>query len=228
MKNNLNNVQKKLKIKFKDLELLKTALTHKSYLAEERETETNERLEFLGDAVLGLIVTNFIFHKFPNLTEGDLAKLRANIVNADALAVIAEKLNIGENIYMGKGTEQAGGRETHSILGNAIEALIGAIYLDKGILEATKFILHNFKKMILKKAKQSDYSDPKTALQELSVEKLGIVPNYRIAKEVGPYHDRIFHSEVFIGKELYGMGEGKSKKKAEQQAASKALKKLQT
>lgn len=227
MQNNLENAQKKLKIKFKNPQLLKTALTHKSYLAEEKDTTTNERLEFLGDAILGLVITSFIYHQYPNLPEGDMAKLRANIVNADALAVIAAKLKIGENIYLGRGTEQAGGRRTNSILGNAIEAIIGSIYLDLGIDETQKFIMMNFKKMVIEKSKLRDYTDPKTALQELSIEKLNLVPNYRTVREIGPYHDRVFHVEVFIGNDLYGMGEGKSKKKAEQKAAAKALQKLQ-
>ena len=155
-----------------------------------------------------------------------MAKLRANLVNADALAIVANKLCIGEDIYIGKGTEQSGGRNTPSILGNAIEAIIGAIYIDKGVLAVTKFILNNFRDLIIEKAKMEDYSDPKTSLQEISVEKTGEVPVYKIVKETGPYHNRTFHVEAYVDNKEVGVGDGKSKKKAEQKAAAKALHKF--
>lgn len=224
---NIEQAEKALRIKFKNKDLLLNALTHKSYLAEKADgLTTNERLEFLGDAVLGLIITRKIFDRFPDFSEGDLAKLRANIVNSQTLADIAESLSVGKFIIMGRGTEQAGGRSTVSILENTLEALIGSIYLDKDLNEATKFISKNFDRIIDKKAKLPDFADAKTALQEKAIDIKGLRPLYRIVEEKGPFHDRTFVSQVKIGSKIYGTGEGKSKKKAEQQAALQALKQL--
>lgn len=224
---NILRAEKKLGYRFKNRELLFNALTHKSYLAEKAEgLVTNERLEFLGDAVLGIIVTRKIYDKFPDFAEGELAKLRANIVNSDTLAEVGAKIGIGADIIMGKGTEQANGRKTISILENTLEAIIGAIYLDLNLQAAEKFISKNFDKVIETKSKLKTYSDAKTALQEKSIELLGQRPIYLIVKEEGPYHDRMFFSEVRIANKLYGEGKGKSKKKAEQQAADEAIKKL--
>lgn len=224
---NIVKSQQKLGIKFKNKDLLLNALTHKSYLAERSDgLIINERLEFLGDAVLGLVVTRKIYDLFPEMAEGDLAKLRANIVNSQTLAEIAKKIKIGTDIIMGKGTEQAGGRQTASILENTLEAIIGAIYLDKGLRAVEKFIDNNFSKVIIKKSKLKDYSDSKTALQEKAIEIKGLRPLYSIIEEKGPFHDKTFISQVKIGKKIYGVGEGKSKKKAEQNAALQAIKKL--
>ncbi|RJQ31082.1 MAG: ribonuclease III [Actinobacteria bacterium] len=221
--NRLALAQKKLKVTFNNQDLLVEALTHRSYLAENPKKEiTNEKLEFLGDAVLDLVVTDFIYNNYRKLSEGDLAKLRANIVNAEVLATIAKKLKIGEYIVLGKGAEHTG-RKTDSILGDAVEAIIGAIYLDQGIDKSNDFIIKNFKSIIKSKYKLKDYSDPKTALQERAILKTSQMPIYKIVKEKGPYHDRTFHAEVFIGDKMLASGEGKSKKKAEQQAAAKAL-----
>lgn len=224
---NVRETERKLNFKFDNPDLLLNALTHKSYLAERPDgLTTNERLEFLGDAVLGLITTQKIYNKFPDLPEGELAKLRANIVNSETLAQIGAELGIGEHIIMGKGTEQAGGRQTVSILENTLEAIIGAIFLDKGLVSVEQFITEHFDKVIDQKSKLRDFTDAKTALQEKAIEIKGQRPIYRIIEETGPFHDRTFISEVKIGEKLYGKGEGKSKKKAELQAAIKALKKL--
>lgn len=224
---NVREAERKLNFKFDNPDLLLNALTHKSYLAERPDgLTTNERLEFLGDAVLGLITTRKIYNKFPDLPEGELAKLRANIVNSETLAQIGAGLGIGEHIIMGKGTEQAGGRQTVSILENTLEAIIGAIFLDKGLISAEQFITEHFDEVIDQKSKLSDFTDAKTALQERAIELKGQRPIYRIIEETGPFHDRTFISEVKIGEKLYGKGEGKSKKKAELQAAIKALEKL--
>jgi len=225
----VKRAEKKLRLKFNDPDLLLNALTHKSYLAERPDDLiTNERLEFLGDAVLSLVITNNIYDEFPEMSEGDLAKLRANIVNSETLAAVAQKMRFGEDIIMGKGTEQAGGRQTVSILENTLEALIGSIYLDRGFEIAREFLLKNFGPVIKEKSKLRDFSDAKTALQEKAVEIMGKRPMYTIIEEKGPFHDRTFISEVKIGAKVYGKGEGKSKKKAEQKAALQALKKLAT
>ncbi|MBI4733702.1 MAG: ribonuclease III [Rubrobacteridae bacterium] len=177
---------------FNDKGLLMRALTHRSYSFEQNVSETNEKLEFLGDSVLSLVVTEYIYHKFPALNEGDLAKLRANIVNANVLAEIAMKLTIGDCLLMGKGAEQTGGRTRVSILGDALEAIIGAIYLDSGIAAAKTFILDNFKDLIDERESLGEFGDPKTRLQEIVMAKHGNIPKYKTVEEFGPVHDRNF------------------------------------
>ncbi len=226
-KKSIERAEKKIKITFTNKDILLNSLTHTSYLAEKKEgLITNERLEFLGDSVLGVIITKELYDRFPDFTEGDLAKLRANIVNSETLASVAEILDIGPEIIMGRGTVQSGGRSTVSILENAFEAIVGAIFLDKGFPETKRFILNNFDEIINKKSKLKDFSDAKTALQEKAVDLIGTRPIYQIIEERGPYHDRMFVSQVRIDNKVYGTGEGKSKKKAEQQAALEAIKKL--
>lgn len=216
-----------ISVRFNDRDLLFQALTHRSYSFEKGLSETNEKLEFLGDSVLNLAVTEYIYHKFPELSEGDLAKLRANVVNANFLAEIAQHLHIGDCIMMGKGAEQTGGRTRVSILGDALEAIIGAVYLDQGIEAAKEFVLKNFKDLIDERASLGQFGDPKTRLQELVMAKFGNIPRYRTHKEYGPIHDRNFVVQVYIDDEVWGQGIGKSKKKAEQKAAQEALKKFQ-
>jgi ribonuclease III len=208
---------------FVDKSLLIRALTHRSYSFEQSISETNEKLEFLGDSVLNIVVTEYIYHKFPSLNEGDLAKLRANIVNANVLADIAMKLRVGECLLMGKGAEQTGGRTRVSILGDALEAIIGAIYLDQEMDAAKIFILDNFKDLIDARESLGEFGDPKTRLQEIVMAKYGNIPKYRTVEEFGPVHDRSFVVKVFINDEMRGKGTGKSKKKAEQEAACEAL-----
>ncbi len=224
---NIYKAKEYLGINFKDNNLLFQALTHRSYSFEKDLSVTNEKLEFLGDSVLNLVVTEYIYHKFPELNEGNLAKLRANIVNANFLAEIAKKLSIGEVLLMGKGAEQTGGRTRVSVLGDALEAIIGAIYLDQG-MEATKeFILNNFKTLIDERESLGQFGDPKTRLQELVMAKYGNIPRYRIVDEFGPVHDRNFVVKVYINEKSWGHGTGKSKKKAEQEAAKEALVKFE-
>ncbi len=220
---NVYTAEKYLGVEFRNKELLFQALTHRSYSFENNLSETNEKLEFLGDSVLNLTVTEYIYHSFPLLTEGDLAKLRANVVNANFLAEIAQGLHVGECLLMGKGAEQTGGRTRVSILGDALEAVIGAIYLDQGMDAAKSFILANFKDLIDDRASQGEYGDPKTRLQELVMAKFGNIPRYRTVEEFGPVHDRSFVVKVYINDEAWGHGIGKSKKKAEQEAAKEAL-----
>lgn len=211
---------------FDNKQFLVQALTHRSYSFEQNLAETNEKLEFLGDSVLSLVVTEYIYHEFPALNEGNLAKLRANIVNANMLAEIALTLNIGECILMGKGAEQTGGRTRVSILGDALEAIIGAIYLDRGMNPSKSFILSNFKEHIDERASIGEFGDPKTRLQEIVMAKYGNIPKYRTVEEFGPVHDRNFVVKVYINDEVHGKGTGKSKKKAEQEAAMEALEKF--
>lgn len=227
MQANIDKAEHCLQFEFRNRDLLFQALTHRSYSFEHGLPETNEKLEFLGDSVLNLTVTEYIYHKYPVLSEGDLAKLRANVVNANFLSEVAMNLNIGECLLMGKGAEQTGGRTRVSILGDALEAIIGAIYLDQGMDAAKAFILKNFKELIDERASMGEYGDPKTRLQELVMAKYGNIPKYRTVEEYGPVHDRSFVVKVQINDEIWGRGTGKSKKKAEQEAAKEALVKFE-
>lgn len=221
----VNRAQEHLGVNFQNKSILRKALTHSSfaYEAGADEADMYERLEFLGDAVLNLIITDFIFHRFPKLNEGDLAKLRANLVNAQVLAELAQEIGLGEFIFLGKGAELTGGRQRTSILGDCFEAVLGAIYLDQGIETTKKFILTRFKDLILEVVTSEQLSDDKTALQEYTVSRFGVMPRYEIFKEEGPVHKRIFYARVLIDGKLWGKGKEYSKKKAELAAAKKAL-----
>ena len=213
--------------RFKDNSLLSTALTHTSFAYENKDGKTfsNERLEFLGDAVLELIISSHIFNKFPDLTEGELTKLRASIVCEDSLSKVSKKLKIGENLMLGKGEEQNGGRNRPSILADAFEAILGAIYLDGGFNDAEKFILEVLKDVILQKKDSFKTNDSKTLLQEI-IQKNSQEPLvYKIISEEGPAHDKVFTVEVFHKGSSLAIGGGKSKKDAEQDAATIAIKK---
>lgn len=214
--------------RFKDNSLLSTALTHTSFAYENKDGKTfsNERLEFLGDAVLELIISSHIFNKFPDLTEGELTKLRASIVCEDSLSKVSKKLKIGENLMLGKGEEQNGGRNRPSILADAFEAILGAIYLDGGFNDAEKFILEVLKDVILQKKDSFKTNDSKTLLQEI-IQKNSQEPLvYKIISEEGPAHDKVFTVEVFHKGSSLAIGGGKSKKDAEQDAATIAIKKM--
>jgi ribonuclease-3 len=225
----MEQAQKDLKIKFKNPTLLKQALTHRSYIYEKGlpEIESNEKLEFLGDTILGYIITTIIFDRFPDLAEGDLSKLRARLVNTSLLAEIAKEVNLGDWLILGYGEEQSGGRKKTSILGNSFEALIGAIYMDSGLHAAKEYVGSTFDKWIEVESGKEASTDHKTKLQELSAKKFGLAPVYRILSAEGPDHKKTFHAEVSVGKNVYGQGHGSSKKESEQEAARKALKILE-
>lgn len=227
---NIAQAEECLGIRFDNKALLKKALTHSSFAYEAGTGEKGiyERLEFLGDAVLSFVITDFIFHRFPKLNEGDLAKIRANLVNSQVLANLAQEIGLGEYIFLGKGAELTGGRARTSILADCFEAVLGAMYLDQGVEVAKEFILRRFKDLILEVAVAERLSDDKTALQEQAVSEFGVMPDYRIVKEEGPVHKRIFYSEVCISGKVWGKGKGYSKKKAELAAAKEALEALST
>jgi ribonuclease-3 len=202
-------------------EMLERALTHRSFAYENGGLPTNERLEFLGDAVLGLIVTDTLFQQFPDLPEGQLAKLRAAVVNMRALAGVARGLRLGNYIYLGKGEEGTGGRDKSSILADTLEALLGAVYLDLGLSAADALVHRLFDPVIARSARLGAGLDWKTSLQELTAsESLG-VPEYHV-DESGPDHQKSFRASVWIAGHSYGSGQGRSKKEAEQQAAEAA------
>jgi ribonuclease-3 len=204
-----------------DPALLERALTHRSFAYENGGLPTNERLEFLGDSVLGLIVTDTLFRGHPDLPEGQLAKLRAAVVNMRALAGVARSLDLGAYIRLGRGEEGTGGRDKSSILADTLEALIGAVYLDLGLKAADKLVHRLFDALIARSASLGAGLDWKTSLQELTAtEDLG-VPEYHV-EESGPDHQKTFRAAVCVGGVEYGRGEGRSKKEAEQQAAEAA------
>ncbi|GAB4000486.1 ribonuclease III [Nocardioides marmoraquaticus] len=206
-------------------ELLQLALTHRSYAYENGNLPTNERLEFLGDSVLGVVVTETLYLRHPDLSEGRLAKLRAACVNARALAEVARTIGVGEHLLLGKGEESTGGRHKSSILSDTVEALIGAVYLSGGFEEATRVVHLLFDPMLEAAAALGAGLDWKTSLQELCAEHELGVPEYVIEAE-GPDHMKTFTARVRVGERLHGHGVGRSKKEAEQQAAESAYRTL--
>ena len=203
---------------FDDLELLDRALAHRSWWAETPGHPSNERLEFLGDAVLGLVVTDHVFRSYPGLPEGELAKVRASVVSAAALADVAAELDLGGALLLGKGEDASGGREKPSILADALEAVIGAIYLDGGWEAAAEVVLGLLGDRIAAAAAGPGGQDYKTRLQELSARAFDDVPRYLVVDE-GPDHAKRFFATVIVGGRPRGKGEGRSKKQAEQAAA---------
>jgi ribonuclease III len=204
---------------------LEIALTHRSYAFERHGVTHNERLEFLGDSVLGLVVTDLIFRWYPELTEGEMAKLRSSIVNMGMLAEAARDLRLGADLLLGKGEEFSGGRDKTSILGDALEAVIGAAYLDCGWDRTFQLVEELFGERIREQAGGGPLKDFKTTLQELAVQISGGLPEYRISSS-GPDHSKTFVAEVLVGGDKLGTGTGKSKKEAEQAAAHQALGRL--
>lgn len=202
-------------------ESLRRALTHRSYAYENGGLPTNERLEFLGDSVLGLVVTDTLFREHPTLPEGQLAKLRAAVVNMRALADVARQLDLGSFLRLGRGEEVTGGRDKSSILADTLEALIGAVYIDRGLDVASELVHRLFDPLIARSANLGAGLDWKTSLQELTAAELLGVPEYAV-EESGPDHQKVFRAAVHVGDTVYGRGEGHSKKEAEQQAAEAA------
>jgi ribonuclease III len=213
-------------VEFQDDDLAVASLSHRSFAFERNLDVTNERLEFLGDAVLGLVVTDLAFREFPDLAEGELAKLRAATVNMSSLAEVASELGIGELVLLGRGEELSGGRRKASILADAMEAVLGAVYLDRGLGVATELIHRLFRPRMQAYVRGEGERDYKTVLQELSAQEIGSVPDYRIVAK-GPDHQKEFTATVFLGGEPWGRGQGRSKKEAEQQAAREAYARLQ-
>jgi ribonuclease-3 len=221
----LEKLEKKLGIPFKNKDLLTEALTHRSYLNEfpRWHLPHNERLEYLGDAVLELLVSEELFTKFPTYPEGQLTVLRAALVNYQILAKVAEGLGLVNFILMSRGEKKDTGKAREVILANAMEAVIGAIYLDQGFEEmrpfVRKFVMSNLDEVLTTRS----YKDAKSELQEMTQEKLKVTPNYRILEESGPAHKRIFKMGVYFGDKLIASGEGASKQEAELEAAKNAL-----
>ena len=220
-----NSFAKKIGVPFNDLNLLIEALTHRSYLNEHREYtgSHNERLEFLGDAVLELAATDFLFKKFPAKPEGELTSYRAALVNTVSLAESAQALGINEYLLLSKGESKDTGRARDVILADAFEAIIGAIYLDSGFASAEAFIAKNLYNKIDDVIASRSYQDAKSRFQEIAQEKRGTTPSYETLSEIGPDHNKRFTVGVFIGSEEIARGEGQSKQEAEQSAAQAGL-----
>lgn len=222
----MERLEEKLGYSFKNPELLRTALTHSSYANENRhEGVCNERLEFLGDAVLGLIVARYLYLSFPQLNEGKMTRLRSELVCEKNLDEVAAKLELGSYLRLGKGEENGGGRTRPSILADAVEATLAAIYLDGGMEEAEKFI-NTFIINVFKSGETEYEGDYKTELQELIQRTNGQRLEYKLVRESGPDHSKVFEIAVKLNGEELATGTGKSKKLAEQMAAKAALEKL--
>ena len=222
-----DSLEKEINLKLKDKNLLKNAFIHRSYLNEHKNFKgaSNERLEFLGDSVLSLSTSRFLYDKLPASPEGKLTTLRASLVRTETLAFLARKLNLGKYLHLSKGEEESGGRDNDSILANTFEALVGAIYLDAGFAEAEKFLKKTILSNWLRLSKLA-VADNKSKLQELLQQKFHIAPSYRLLRSWGPDHARQFEIGVFLEEKILGKGIGKNKQQAAQNAASDALSRL--
>lgn len=222
----LDELQEKLRYRFEDIEILITALTHSSYANEQgfHPSKSNQRLEFLGDTILGLVVSENLFMKYPFYPEGELTKIRAKVVCESSLAMVARKINLGDYLLLGKGEEVTGGRNRDSILADASESITGAIFVDSDYYKVKEFLLKNFEIDIVKAvAKGNLFTDYKTELQErLQKHAKGII-EYRVVKEIGPDHNKIFYVDVLFNEDVIGSGRGRNKKEAAQLSAKEAL-----
>jgi len=222
----LSDLEDALGYRFRDPAILEAALVHRSYQAEHPEVVDNERFEFLGDAVLGLAITAFIYDEYPAMSEGQMAKVRAAAVSRDDLATIATGIGLAPHIRLGRGEEVTGGRAKASILADTLEAVIGAAYLDGGYDDAAFCVARLWEEAVRNRARRPGGADHKTRLQEI-LAATGLAPVYRIEAS-GPDHRKVFHAEVMVGGRLRGQGSGGSKREAEQEAARAALAVLTT
>lgn len=213
-------------VEFKDKALLKQAFIHRSYINENRSSglSHNERLEFLGDAVLELVTTDYLYKRFKDMDEGELTSLRSALVNADTCAIVAQRLGANDFLLLSRGEAKDNGRARQYILANTLEAIIGAIYMDQGLEVAQNFILTHIIPLTEGIVEKGTWIDAKSLFQEKAQEHLSLTPSYKTLKEVGPDHDKRFTIGVYVSNELIAQGEGQSKQDAEQEAARNALK----
>jgi ribonuclease-3 len=225
----ITQAEQALNLIFSDKALLQRALTHRSYINENPDypLEDNERLEFLGDAILDFITAEYLYHHFPEMAEGYLTNLRSALVRTETLANFASDLNLGEYLYLGKGEEEGGGRKRKAILCDAFEAVIGAVYLERGIDFTRQFVQQMIEPALEDVLNADTQKDAKSRLQEVSQSHFQVTPTYRTIKEEGPDHAKEFTVEALIGDKSYGQGCGFSKQSAAQAAARKALENLQ-
>lgn len=219
------DLEKKLGLKFKNKELIKTAFIHRSYLNEhpQEKLSHNERLEFLGDSILGFIVSADLFQKFPDSAEGDLTNFRSALVNARTLASVSAELGLGKYLLLSKGEEATGGRSRQYLLANTFEAFLGAIYLDLGLAPSKKFVDTFVLPLVETIIEKKLYKDFKSVLQEKAQEKFSVTPIYKVLEEEGPDHSKTFRMGVYFDERLIATGTGGSKQRAEQSAAEAAL-----
>lgn len=223
----LSNLEKKIGFAFGNKDLLREALTHRSYLNEKPGGGAhNERLEFLGDAVLELSATDFLFHKFPDKPEGELTSIRSALVNHTMLVSVAREIGLEEHMFLSRGEARDEGRAREAILANAVEAMIGALYLDQGYGAADKFVKDRVLSHLEEVMRHQLFVDSKSALQEVVQEKMKITPTYQVLQESGPDHNKQFSVGVFFGDKMMAKGSGFSKQEAERAAAAKALSNL--
>ncbi len=225
---NFEELEKNLGFKFKNINLLREALTHRSYLNEfkKQKIQSNERLEFLGDAILSFTVSNWLFKSFPLSPEGKLTNLRSNLVKTASLAKIAQKLKIGDYLLLSKGEKEAQGQKNPTLLANTLEAIIGALFLDQGLEPVKIFIHKNFKNSLAEVIRSGHLKDYKSLLQEKIQAQSNHSPVYKTVKEEGPEHKKIFTISVFSEGQFLAKGVGQSKQKAEESAAKRALENL--
>lgn len=220
----LEEIQDMIGYTFKDIDILNTSLTHSSFANEMKDgTCYNERLEFLGDSVLNVIISDFLFKKYQHLSEGRLTKLRAVIVAEPSLAYCGRQINIGKYLLLGKGEENTGGRNRDSIIADAVEALIGGVYIDSNFESSKAFVLKLLSSVIDRVMSGEYHRDYKTELQELLQGRSSENITYEVISETGPDHDKVFKTQVMLGNRILGKGKGRSKKAAEQSAAKEAL-----
>ncbi len=223
----LANLQKRLEVTFGDEALLRRALTHRSYLNEHpNELEDNERLEFLGDAVLDFMIAATLYHRFPEMSEGQLTALRSALVRTEQLAIFARQMGVGIALRLGKGESEAGGRERESLLCSTFEAIIGALYLDGGVAAVQPIVERLFLPTAKEIIAQESEIDAKSQFQVWTQSNYNYTPRYRTVSYAGPDHNRIFTVEVLVNGDVFGVGVGRSKKIAEQAAALDALRKV--
>jgi ribonuclease III len=229
-KKSLKELEAEIGHEYNDHEIFHRSLTHKSFMNENRAKGDvdNERIEFLGDAVLNLLVTLLLMDYFPDLDEGVLSKRRSSIVNERSLAKLARKICLGDSLYLGKGEEFTGGRDKDSILADAFEAIIGGLYIDGGLKAAQTFVNRYFRPLIRYSAKPGSYKDYKTLVQEMAQKLYKQTPQYHLVNVEGPEHNKVFESEIIIGSESFGKGKGRSKKDSEQKCAKTALKRMES
>jgi ribonuclease III len=227
MENIQEDMEKKFGHRFRNITLLEEALRHRSWVNEHRDAALpdNERLEFLGDAVLNLIVGHLLMQRYPDLPEGDLSRMRAALVNESRLAAMARSIQLGRHLHLGRGEDQTGGREKNSILADALEAVIAAVYLDGGYDAAFAIVQQHFSEKLLAASQKDTLSDYKSSLQEIAQRQFGIPPDYQVVDESGPDHEKTFFVRLTM-KDMSVEGKGRSKKLAEQDAARKALEQL--
>jgi ribonuclease III len=225
----LDAFQERIGIRFNDVDLLKRALTHRSYINEhiEEELEDNERLEYLGDAILDFITADMLFRRFPHMAEGEMTRLRAALVRTESLALLANDCKVGESLFIGKGEANSGGRERINNLCGAFEALVGAIYLDQGLEAVKQFVIPRLTVLQADVMEEAIRKDPRSQFQEWAQAEHSITPAYRLVGTEGPEHEKQFIVEVYLGEDAVAQGSNRSKRSAAQSAARVALVKLE-